>query len=442
MDDRHTEHRHNRVTDELLHRPPVRLDDPAHPVEIAGKRRPHRLRVARLTERRRAHDIAEHERHGLPLLPRPNAGHRSAAARTEAGDLRVLGTARNASRHPASLPDPQVDGQPDNNVPSPHPMGRGHPGRLSRGGAALAALALVGLAATESAMPARTDTVTITMLATTTAEPAYAILIPNFERVYPNISVQVTYVLSSSLPSLELERAGRRERPGHPLDHPRPELDDLRLPAGAGGRPRPDAEQALDEAVAPAGDVALEVRSGPLHLRAVAPAVRGFHERRALQEARPDRPADVLPAPHALPEGEGRRDGRARDGRRQRDRSHVPAGQPRRRDRLRRGRALGRETEGGHGDLRRDGGLAPGAPGVRRHVECRVLPARHDRRHAAHRGWAIRPGTGPDGGGDLEPLRNDRCRRSAVLLLLLSRSRAGRPRHRRERRSSSRTASQ
>ena len=70
-------------------------------------------------------------------------GKRRAAAVAEARRLRVLGTAGDASRHPASLPDPQVDGQPDNNVPSPHPMGRGHPGRLSRGGAALAALALV-----------------------------------------------------------------------------------------------------------------------------------------------------------------------------------------------------------------------------------------------------------------------------------------------------------
>ena len=37
---RHPEHRHHRIPDELLHRPAVRLDDPAHPLEIARQATP------------------------------------------------------------------------------------------------------------------------------------------------------------------------------------------------------------------------------------------------------------------------------------------------------------------------------------------------------------------------------------------------------------------
>ena len=43
------------------------------------------------------------------------------------------------------------------------------------------------------------DQVTITMLGNPIYQPAYAVLIPNFERVYPNITVNVTYAASSAL---------------------------------------------------------------------------------------------------------------------------------------------------------------------------------------------------------------------------------------------------
>ena len=52
--DRHAEHGHHRVADELLDRAAVALDDRLHPLEVAGEQRPQRLRVGRLAERRRA----------------------------------------------------------------------------------------------------------------------------------------------------------------------------------------------------------------------------------------------------------------------------------------------------------------------------------------------------------------------------------------------------
>jgi hypothetical protein len=49
--ERHAEHGHDRVADELLDRTAVALDDRSHAVEVAGKQRPQRLRVGRLAER-------------------------------------------------------------------------------------------------------------------------------------------------------------------------------------------------------------------------------------------------------------------------------------------------------------------------------------------------------------------------------------------------------
>jgi raffinose/stachyose/melibiose transport system substrate-binding protein len=43
------------------------------------------------------------------------------------------------------------------------------------------------------ARPARSDTVTITMLANNIHQPALSVLIANFEQVFPNIKVNVTY---------------------------------------------------------------------------------------------------------------------------------------------------------------------------------------------------------------------------------------------------------
>jgi raffinose/stachyose/melibiose transport system substrate-binding protein len=61
---------------------------------------------------------------------------------------------------------------------------------------AAVALGLVALAVgvgAGDARPAKTDTVTISMLTNAIPGPGYQVLIPNFERVYPNITVTATY---------------------------------------------------------------------------------------------------------------------------------------------------------------------------------------------------------------------------------------------------------
>jgi raffinose/stachyose/melibiose transport system substrate-binding protein len=49
------------------------------------------------------------------------------------------------------------------------------------------------------ALPARSDHVTLNMLATPQAQAGMQVLIPNFERVYPNISVNVTYAPNAAV---------------------------------------------------------------------------------------------------------------------------------------------------------------------------------------------------------------------------------------------------
>ena len=77
---RHAEHRHHRIADELLHRTAVRLDDPLHPLEIARQQPLQRLRIHRLTQRRRPDDVAEQHRHHLPVRTarhQPRLDHQS-----------------------------------------------------------------------------------------------------------------------------------------------------------------------------------------------------------------------------------------------------------------------------------------------------------------------------------------------------------------------------
>jgi raffinose/stachyose/melibiose transport system substrate-binding protein len=68
--------------------------------------------------------------------------------------------------------------------------------------AAACAVFALALGASE-ARPAGADSITITMLAISTNQAAYQVLIPNFERVYPNITVNATYISSSMVNTLE-----------------------------------------------------------------------------------------------------------------------------------------------------------------------------------------------------------------------------------------------
>ena len=76
--------------------------------------------------------------------------------------------------------------------------------RLLAGSILVAASALLGAGAGHAPLARASDSVSISMLAYGNEQPGLAVLIPNFERVYPNISVDVTY--AATTPTLyELE---------------------------------------------------------------------------------------------------------------------------------------------------------------------------------------------------------------------------------------------
>ena len=99
---RNPEHRHHGVADELLHRAAVRIDDRLHPLEVAGKQHPDRLRVGRLPQRRRADDVAEQDGHDLALLRRP-CDRRCPALGAELEGLSGPVAANSTSGHTPSL---------------------------------------------------------------------------------------------------------------------------------------------------------------------------------------------------------------------------------------------------------------------------------------------------------------------------------------------------
>jgi raffinose/stachyose/melibiose transport system substrate-binding protein len=73
-------------------------------------------------------------------------------------------------------------------------MGRSRSGRRWKPAVLAACSSLVVLAVGASeARPAHSDQVTISMVANITGEAGYTLLIPNFERVYPNVKVDITY---------------------------------------------------------------------------------------------------------------------------------------------------------------------------------------------------------------------------------------------------------
>ena len=92
----------------------------------------------------------------------------------------------------------------------PRPAAGARPPRHSMSGIARGTLALLAcaslvlsLGASHGRAAAPSGPVTISLLTTIVDEPAYSVLIPNFERVYPNITVEVTYSSGSGLQQLE-----------------------------------------------------------------------------------------------------------------------------------------------------------------------------------------------------------------------------------------------
>ena len=67
---------------------------------------------------------------------------------------------------------------------------------LLAGSVAAAAVLSLGVGASQARPQRAGGQVTISMLVTTNTQPAFDVLIPNFERVFPNITVNATYVAS------------------------------------------------------------------------------------------------------------------------------------------------------------------------------------------------------------------------------------------------------
>ena len=96
------EHGHDRIADELLDRPAVRLDDPLHALEVAGEQGAQRLGVGRLAQGGRAGDVAEEDGDGLALLASGRRGLERRAARVaETRPFRVLRAAARTRGHAA-----------------------------------------------------------------------------------------------------------------------------------------------------------------------------------------------------------------------------------------------------------------------------------------------------------------------------------------------------
>jgi len=100
----HTEHRHHRVPDELLHRAAVPSDHRPRGIEIPVHHLPEALQVQPLPQSRRPGHVAKKHRHRLALLPRSRTSHQGCAAPiAEPGIRRVLPPTPSAHLHTRRL---------------------------------------------------------------------------------------------------------------------------------------------------------------------------------------------------------------------------------------------------------------------------------------------------------------------------------------------------
>ncbi len=95
-----SERGNDRIADELLHRPAVALDGDAHRLVVARHQAAERFGVETLSERRRPHDIGEHDRDGAARSSVAGAGQGDPARRAEAGVGRHRRAACLAARSP------------------------------------------------------------------------------------------------------------------------------------------------------------------------------------------------------------------------------------------------------------------------------------------------------------------------------------------------------
>jgi raffinose/stachyose/melibiose transport system substrate-binding protein len=75
----------------------------------------------------------------------------------------------------------------------------GHRAALALAAIAVSGLLTIGVGASAARTDAQSDTTTISMLITANSKPAWEVLIPNFERAYPNLRVDITYVASNTV---------------------------------------------------------------------------------------------------------------------------------------------------------------------------------------------------------------------------------------------------
>ena len=100
--DRRAEDRHHSVADELLQLTAVAIDRLAHGLEIRVLDKGDILGIEPLRQRRETDEIAEENRHDLPLLARRcRLGDEQTAAVAEPRGIRVLGTAARADHRPS-----------------------------------------------------------------------------------------------------------------------------------------------------------------------------------------------------------------------------------------------------------------------------------------------------------------------------------------------------
>ncbi len=124
-----------------------------------------------------------------------------------------------------------------------------------------------------------TSGVTLSMFANIQYKPGYKVVIANFERVYPNIDVNITYPPNRELEAqLETTELAAGNAPDAPEVPPGLRHADLGLRARESGPPGADGEEAVGEAVAPARDLVEKARKGALRLHADRRALGHLHE--------------------------------------------------------------------------------------------------------------------------------------------------------------------
>ena len=75
----------------------------------------------------------------------------------------------------------------------------GHRAALAIAALAVSGLLSIGVGASAARTDAQSDTTTISMLITVNSKPGWDVLIPNFQRAYPNIRVDITYAPNNTV---------------------------------------------------------------------------------------------------------------------------------------------------------------------------------------------------------------------------------------------------